>query len=90
MKDNITEGPIRIVGHVPDSFAGKIAGGSTLRASRRRVTAWESWGQMTAGVAGLRASGAKPCVVARPCRSVGGIWGKGGKGPSFPVTRLLL
>jgi hypothetical protein len=29
VKDHITEGPIRIVGHVPDSFAGIIAGGST-------------------------------------------------------------
>lgn len=57
-----------------------------MRASRRRVTARESWGQMTAGVAGLRASGAKPCAVARPCYSVGGVWGKGGEGPSFPVT----
>ena len=88
--DHITEGSFCIVGHVPDSLAGKIAGGSTLRASRRRVTARESWGQMTAGVAGLRASGATPCAVARPCRSVGGVWGKGGEGPSFPVTRLLL
>lgn len=29
LKDYITEGPFFIVGHVPDSFAGIIAGGST-------------------------------------------------------------
>lgn len=60
LKDYITEGPIRIVGHVPDSFAGIIAGGSTpacFPEAGDRATARESWGQMTAGAAGLRASG---------------------------------
>lgn len=88
LKDYITEAPFALSVMSLFPLPVSLPGEAPLRASRRRVTAQESWGQMTAGVAGLRASGATPCAVARPCYSVGDVWGKRGEGPFFPFYSL--
>jgi len=58
-----------------------------LRASLKRVTVRERWEQMTAGAAGLRASGATPCAVARAWNSVSGVGRREAKG--LPSPSLL-